>query len=115
MADNVTPIRPPALEASFIRGIRSCVAMLEGTRDADEFYLQATYRYGAPQSNVVRQALEEILRRGDDIELTGFCAALTEVIAISDNSGDYSRIFGEYADRRERILRRRYRGGQRGT
>jgi hypothetical protein len=105
----VTPIRPPALEASFIRGIRGCVAMLEETRDADEFYLAATYRYGKPQMNVVRQALDEILKRGDDAELTGFCAALTEIVAITDNSGDYSRIFGTYAARRERVLRRRYR------
>jgi hypothetical protein len=81
MADQtVTPIGPAAFEASFIRGIRSCVSMLEGTCDADEFYLQGTYRYGAPQNNVVRRALDEIMKRGDEIELTGFCAALTEVI-----------------------------------
>jgi hypothetical protein len=34
---------------------------------------------------------------------------LTEICAIADNAGDYERIFSKYADRRERVLRRRYR------
>jgi hypothetical protein len=110
MADNVTPIRPPALEASFIRGIRSCVAMLESTTSGVEFGLQGTYRpRGAPQNNIVRQALDAILRRGNDRELEGFCALLTEICSLSDQHGDFSNYFGKYADRRERLLRRRYR------
>lgn len=107
--DNVTPIRPPDQAAAFIRGIRSCVDMLESTSDADEFWVQSTHRGGAPQNNVVRRALDEIRARGDSNELEGFCAVLTEICAISDNSGDYTRIFTKYADRRERVLRRRYR------
>jgi hypothetical protein len=109
MADlKITPIRPPAPEASFIRGIRACVEMLESTSDADEFWVQSTFR-GAPQNNAVRRALDRVLERGDSRELEGFCAVLTEICAIADNSGDYTRIFTKYADRRERVLRRRYR------
>jgi hypothetical protein len=108
MAD-ITPIRPPAPEASFTRGIRSCVAMLESTCDNDEFFVQGHNRYGAPQNNIVRRTLDEILERGDDNELEGFCAVLTEVCAIADQSGDYTRIFSKYADRREKVLRRRHR------
>jgi hypothetical protein len=107
--NNITPIRPPAREASFIRGIRSCVAMLEKTSDSDEFFVQGTHRHGARQNNIVRRTLDEILRRGEDNELEGFCAVLTEICAIVDNSGDYERIFGKYANRRERVLRRRHR------
>jgi len=106
---NVTPIRPPAREASFIGGIRGCVAMLESTCDSDEFFVQGTHRRGVRQNNIVRRTLDEILRRGDDSELEGFCAVLTEICALSDNSGDFTRIFSKYADRRERVLRRRYR------
>jgi hypothetical protein len=69
----------------------------------------AFHRHGAPQNNIVRRTLDEILRRGDDSELEGFCAVLTEVCAIADNAGDHERIFRKYADRRERVLRRRYR------
>jgi hypothetical protein len=107
MAD-VTPMRPPATEQSFIRGIRACISMLEQTRNADEFFVQAIGRHG-PQNNVVRRAIGEVLERGDDRELEGFCAVLIEICAISDNSGDYTRIFKGYANRRERVLRRRYR------
>jgi hypothetical protein len=111
LAVRVTPIRPsPAHEASFIRGIRSCVAMLENTFDSDEFFVQGTHRRrGAQQNNIVRQTLDGILGRSDDSELEGFCAVLTEICAIADNSGDYEHIFGKYANRRERVLRRRYR------
>lgn len=108
MAD-VTPIRPPAPKMAFIRGIRRCVEMLEDMCDADEFHVQGTYRRGAPQNNLVRRMLEKILERGDDNELEGFCAVLTEICAIADNNGDYDRIFSAYADRREKVLRRRYR------
>lgn len=107
--DNVTPIRPPPHEASFLRGIRSCVAMLENMSDSDEFFVQGTHRRGARQNNIVRRTLDEILRRGENNELEGFCAVLTEICAIVDNSGDYGRIFGKYANRRERVLRRRHR------
>src|ERR1700675_1966756 len=98
----VIPIRPPAPEASFIRGIRTCVSMLEDVYDDDEFFVQGHYRYGAPQNNLVRRALGEILERGDGNELEGFCAVLMEILAIADNAGDYERIFAKYADRRER-------------
>lgn len=83
--------------------------MLESTCDSDEFFVQGTHRRGARQNNIARRTLGEILRRGDDSELEGFCAVLTEVCAIADQSGDYTRIFSKYADRRERVLRRRHR------
>jgi hypothetical protein len=86
--------------------------MLEPACDSDEFLVTGADRHGAPQNNVVRRALEDVLRRGDDRELEGFCSALTEICAIADSMGDYTRIFGKYADRRERVLRRRYRGTQ---
>jgi hypothetical protein len=115
MADkNVTPIRPAAHEASFVRGIRTCAEMLDSTCESDDFFVQATDRRGAPQNNVVRGTLAEILARGEDGELEGFCAVLTEICAIADASGDYTRIFSEYADRRERVMRRRYRGARSG-
>ncbi len=85
--------------------------MLEPVCDSDDYFVQGTYRRAVPQNNVVRRALDEVLRRADDRELDGFCAVLTEICAIADNQGDYTRIFGEYADRRERVLRRRCRRG----
>jgi hypothetical protein len=105
----ITPIRPPAPEASFIRGIRSCVAMLESTSDAEEFHTQSTFRRRAPQNNAVRRALAEVLERGDERELEGFCALITEICAIADQHGEWSSYFADYADRRERVLRRRHR------
>ena len=111
----VTPIRQPELEASFIRGIRDVIEMLESTCDSDEFFVQGTDRHGAPQNNVVRRALDEIVKRGDERELEGFCAVITEICAIADHSGDYTRIFSRYADRRERVMRRRHRQSQSGS
>ena len=54
-------------------------------------------------------AADEILAQGDSRELEGFCAVLTEVCAMSDQHGDYTRMFTKYPNRRERVLRRRYR------
>jgi hypothetical protein len=43
----------------------------------------------------VRRALDQVLMRGDADELDGFCAALTDLAAHADKSGDYYRMFGE--------------------
>jgi hypothetical protein len=88
--------------------------MLETTRDADHYFVQSTFRRGVAQNNVVRRTLGEIVARGDDRELEGFCAVLTENCAITNDSGRYSEIFGKYAKRRERVMRRRYQGARAG-
>jgi hypothetical protein len=68
--------------------------------------VSSRYRGAKPQYNAVRQALGHVLMRGDAAELEGFTAALTEIVAFGDESGDYFRDLGTLADRRERIIRR---------
>jgi hypothetical protein len=97
-------------QASFIRGIRVVVRLLE-TINLDECTLvSSNSRWvecnGAAQRNSVLEALTEVMARGDEHELEGFCAALTEALATGDENGDSYRMLGSYADRRERVMER---------
>jgi hypothetical protein len=92
-------------EDGFARGLRVCSDMLEYT-DPDECQISGNCRGGRPQDNVVRHALGEVLMRGDAAELNGFCAALSEIVAFADESGDYYRGLAKQADRHERVMRR---------
>jgi hypothetical protein len=95
-------------EASFNRGIRACVAMLEDM-DPDKCALVLSEcRHGRPLVNSVLTALDEVVGRGDRIELAGFCAGLTEVIAIADENGDHCRSLESYVGRREKVMRRKH-------
>lgn len=89
-------------ECSFIRGIRTCSKMLEDM-DQNASALQSFTRIRRKQVNAVRHTLGQILMRGDDRELDGFCAALTDLAAWSFDYGEYSGFLAEYADRRQRI------------
>jgi hypothetical protein len=40
------------------------------------------------------------LMRGDSEEINGFCSALTDIVVSSDECGDWSRMFGELAEKR---------------
>jgi hypothetical protein len=52
--------------------------------------------------NAVRRTLDQVLSRGDPDELEGFCAALTDLAVTADESGDFSRMFSEVADKQLR-------------
>jgi hypothetical protein len=86
----------------FIRGLLGCADMLE-TLDMDECTIASVEdnRDGRPQNNAVRQTLGQVLMRGDPDELNGFCAALTDIIASADESGDYYRMLKELAEQQQ--------------
>ena len=92
-------------QAGFVRGLRTCVAMLEHM-DVDECTIAGVSvpftRRGRPQDNAVRRNIEAILRRGDRDELEGFCAALTDIVASADENGDFYRMFGALAEKQLR-------------
>lgn len=88
----------------YARGLRTCVEMLENM-EMDECtlaFITTIVRNGRPQDNAVRRTLDQVLRRGDPDELEGFCAALTDLAITADESGDFSRMFSEMADRQLR-------------
>ncbi len=89
----------------FARGLRVCSDMLR-YMDPDSSAITGRYRGGKPQDNAVRCTLGDVLMRGDAAELNGFCAALSEIVAFADESGDYYRGLSKRADRREYIMRR---------
>lgn len=93
------------LKDGFARGIRACSDMLR-EMDPDECQIANNCRYGRPQDNAVRRTLGQILMRGDAAELDGFCAVLSEIVAIADESNHHWAEFAKLADRRERVVER---------
>jgi hypothetical protein len=87
--------------AGYVCGLRTCVEMLENM-DMDECSIAGVSvpftRRGRPQDNAVRRVLGEVLERGDPHELEGFCAALSDIVASADDSGDFYRMFRKLAD-----------------
>jgi len=90
--------------AAFVRGLRTCVEMLENM-DMDECAIAGISvpftRDGRPQDNAVRRVLGQVLERGSPYELEGFCAALSDIVASADDAGDYYRMFRKLADQQE--------------
>jgi hypothetical protein len=89
----------------YARGLRTRVEMLDNM-DMDECTIAgvtaAFVRKGRPQDNAVRRTLDQVLLRGDPDELEEFCAALTDLAVIADESGDFSRMFSEMVDKQLR-------------
>lgn len=100
--------RNRAAEVSFLRGIRRCAGMLNGSNCQDNGEFELVYsncREGKPQNNVVHTEIGRILADGDLIELEGFSAALTNTLCHLGYG--VAEELERYAARRERILRRK--------
>jgi hypothetical protein len=115
LIDAAGPAR--ADQEGFLRGIQAAVAMMEGMcggAEMDCHTIRAIARPGQTFENSVRHALAGVLMRGSAAELEGFCAALTELVADANATGDWERYFAAYARQRARALRavdqRRARG-----
>ena len=93
-------------QAGVVRGIRACAWMLKTMTDLDDHAVESNCRGLRPQDNAVLRAMRQVLKRGDPHEFEGFCAALTEMAIVADESGDFQRNFAAYADRRERVMER---------
>lgn len=80
-----------ALAASMIELIQNC----EGI-DLDVFSVEAQYRDGKPQSNILLEYLKAVKTNGNESVLTGFCSVLTDVLAFPGTDSDlYQRLAQE--------------------
>jgi hypothetical protein len=96
-------IEGPVAERSFLRGARGCLGVIREIGEKDEGILD-----GRPQRNEVLNCMDEILRRGDRLELVGFCAALTHGLAYTNVDDLEYRELAEYLAERETLMRRRW-------
>lgn len=80
-----------ALAASMIEEMQSAEDI-----DLDVFSVEAQYRDGKPQSNILLEYLKTVKTNGNESVLTGFCSVLTDVLAFPGTDSDlYKRLAQE--------------------